>query len=157
KVEGYRQLLNSMAGRILIRTAPHFHAKFLLIDPHSGQGEGVMMTCNATIDAMTGRNFEVAVSLTQDETISFFAQFVRAFWQEAKHELLRPGVLSDVPPTPESVSFGGVTHPATLRGCTTLRGRVEQLIASAQKELVATGWTFGSDSGVTAALEKALE
>ena len=157
KIEGYRQLLNSMAGRVLIRTAPHFHAKFLLVDPHAQHGQGVMMTCNATLDAMTGTNLEAAITLTQAEVASFFSQFVRAFWQEAQHELLRAGVLSDIHQTPNSVAFGQVIHPATFARCATLKEQIQQLIDSAEKTIVATGWSFGVNHPILASLVKALD
>jgi cardiolipin synthase len=157
KLKDYKQLLNSMAGQVLIRTAPHFHAKFLLVDPQAEHGTGVMMTCNATLDAMTGKNFEVATTLTVAEVTSFFSQFVRAFWQESKHELLRAGELSDVRQAPKSVSFGQIKHPATFTGCTTLRERVQGLIDSAEKTIVATGWSFGAKHEIIASLSKAIE
>lgn len=157
KIEEYKHLLNRMAGQVLIRTAPHFHAKFLLVDPKAENGRGVMMTCNATVDAMTGRNLEVAVSLTKTENASFFSQFIRAFWIEAKHELLRAGELNDVLQPPKSISFKQVTHPATLSGCTTLRERVKELIDSAEKTIIVSGWSFGTNHSILEALTKAAE
>jgi cardiolipin synthase len=156
RLEEYKHLLNSMAGEVLIRTAPHFHAKFLLVDPLAGRRRGVMMTCNATLDAMTGRNFEVATTLTEAEVTSFFSQFVRAFWQESKHELLRAGELSDIRQAPKSVCFGEVKHPATFAGCATLRDHVQRLIDSAETTVVATGWSFSPDHVVVTCLSKAI-
>jgi cardiolipin synthase len=157
RLEGYRQLLNSLAGKVLIRTAPHFHAKFLLIDPQSEHRRGVMMTCNATLDAMTGKNLEAAITLTKTEISSYFSQFVRAFWQEAKHELLRAGELSGIHQTPKNISFGQVTHPATFANCTSLKECIRQLIDSAEKNIVVTGWSFGANHPILGSLTKALE
>jgi phosphatidylserine/phosphatidylglycerophosphate/cardiolipin synthase-like enzyme len=63
KLDEYKGLLNSLAGQVLVRTAPHFHAKFLLVDPSERGANGFLMTCNATVDAMSGKNLEVSLSL----------------------------------------------------------------------------------------------
>jgi cardiolipin synthase len=157
KVEGYKSLLNQMAGQVLIRTAKHFHAKFLLVDPKRENQKGVMMTCNATVDAMTGRNLEAAMTLNSSEIVSFFSQFTRAFWLEAKHELLTAGRLDDILEHPKSISFQQVTHPATLSGYVSLRERVKSLIDTAEKTVIITGWSFGANHPILESLARAAE
>lgn len=157
KVEGYKILLNTMAGQVLIRTAKHFHAKFLIVDTKTEKRKGVMMTCNATVDAMTGRNLEVAITLNSSEIVSFFAQFTRAFWLEAKHELMTAGKLDDILEHPKSIFFQQVTHPATLSGYLTLQERVKSLIETAEKTVIVTGWSFGANHPILESLAKASE
>jgi phosphatidylserine/phosphatidylglycerophosphate/cardiolipin synthase-like enzyme len=156
KLDDYKALLNSLAGQVLVRTAPHFHAKFLLVDPGDNDASGFLMTCNATVDAMSGKNLEAASTLTEAEVRSYFSQFVAGFWRESKHELLRPGELSGAHPAPPGIAFGRVVHPATFEGCTTLKERVTGLIDSAKERVVVTGWSFGAGHMVVASLEKAV-
>ena len=156
KLDDYKGLLNSLAGQVLVRTAPHFHAKFLLVDPGDSGADGFLMTCNATVDAMNGKNLEAACTLTEAEVRSYFSQFITAFWRESKHELLRPRELSGAHPAPPDISFGSVTHPATFGGCATLKERVTGLIDSAKESVVITGWTFGVGHAVVVSLEGAL-
>jgi cardiolipin synthase A/B len=157
KLDDYKGLLNSLAGQVLVRTAPHFHAKFLLVDPDDRGAKGFLMTCNLTVDAMSGKNIEAASTLTEAEVRSYFSQFVAAFWRESRHELLRPGELSGAHPTPPGIVFGRVIHPATFEGCTTLKERVMGLIDSAEESVVVAGWSFGAGHAVVGSLEKALE
>jgi cardiolipin synthase A/B len=157
KLEDYKHLLNSMTGKVLIRTAPHFHAKFLLVDPKSPKPIGIMMTCNATVDAMTGKNLEAAITLTPSEVKSFFAQFLKAFWQESRHELLVPNRLSDIHAAPKGLVFGQTSHLVTASGSDTLRRRLIELIGSARESIIVTGWSFGTKHAVISSLEKALD
>lgn len=39
-IEGHKRLLDAFAGKVLVRTAPHFHAKFVLFDPLGKEPRG---------------------------------------------------------------------------------------------------------------------
>ncbi len=157
RLEEYKDLLNSMAGKALIRTGSHFHAKFLLIDPNSTNSQGIMMTCNATVDAMTGKNLEAATTLNKNEINSFFSQFINAFWKEAEHELLKPNTLNEViKKVPADIDFGLVTLPATFANCQSLKEEILRRINTAEKSITLTGWSFSSTHPVLESLEKAL-
>ena len=49
----HKELLNEFAANILVRTAGHFHSKFILIDPTISAPKGFLFTANLTVRALT--------------------------------------------------------------------------------------------------------
>ena len=47
-VKEHIALLDEFAGKILVRVAQHFHAKFILVDPKSTDARGFLLTANLT-------------------------------------------------------------------------------------------------------------
>ena len=83
------EMLDRLGGHALFRSAPHFHAKFVLADPGGGGGAGVLLTANLTREALE-RNEELGVELTSGEVEEAFALARWAFWEHAEHELIDP-------------------------------------------------------------------
>lgn len=154
RIEEHRKLLNDMAGKVLVRTAPDFHAKFILADPFEETGKGVLMTCNATVGAMTGDNVETAMVLTRDEVKSLFAQFVFGFWKMADRQLTAPGKLDVKGDTPK-VEFGEIQHPATTDEVRSLKNKIGEMIDSARVSIIVSAWSF--DEQWTERLKIALD
>ena len=154
RIKDHIALLDQFAGKVLVRTSESFHAKYVLVDPCSPDALGIMMTCNATVDPMSGSNIEVALTLTPSEVQSFFAHFLRGFWKMADHELLEKGELRGVKKEiPASVSLGPLTLPATVGDVRSLEERVLGIIHSAKGDLILTAWSFDSESVHTAVLD----
>ena len=63
--EQHQDMLNRLGGFALFRSAPHFHAKFVLSDPGKRDGAGLLLTANLTKEALE-RNQELAVELTHE-------------------------------------------------------------------------------------------
>ncbi|MCV4263500.1 phospholipase D-like domain-containing protein [Pseudomonas capsici] len=82
----HKAMLKTLGKSVLFRTAAHFHAKVVLVDPYT-RPAGVLLTANLTQEALT-RNEELAVRLspTQVEGIAGYLRW--AMWQTAEHELL---------------------------------------------------------------------
>lgn len=154
-VEEHKKLLDELAGKVNVRTSEHFHAKFALFDPKGSNPWGIMSTSNLVLDAMRGKNLELSVTLTSREVRSFYRQFVRGFWLEAKHELRLGGVLKAVgrPPFQTDPGQGHLGHPATCGGCTTLREEILKIIDQAEKSITIGAWSFGPGYDVVNALE----
>ena len=85
------EMLDRLGGHALFRSAPHFHAKFVLADPGAGAGAsaGLLLTANLTREALE-RNEELGVELTSGEVEEAFALARWAFWEYAEHELIDP-------------------------------------------------------------------
>ena len=83
------EMLDRLGGHALFRSAPHFHAKFVLADPGAGTGVGLLLTANLTREALE-RNEELGVELTSGEVEETFALARWAFWEYAEHELIDP-------------------------------------------------------------------
>lgn len=155
-IEEHKDILDSFAGNVLVRTAPHFHAKFILVDPKFHSSKGLVMTCNATVDAMCGKNMEIAATLTSDEITSHFSQFISGFWKEANHELLKKGELAAVKDVDFKMSFGNITHPATCSNEYSLKDAIVKIIDNTHEKLIITGWSFDKDHEVARALLSAV-
>ncbi|MEN8217622.1 MAG: phospholipase D-like domain-containing protein [Pseudomonadota bacterium] len=63
----HKTMLDRLAGQVLVRSAPNFHAKLVLIDTQAG----FLLTANLTKEALQ-RNEELAVVLTPPEIQSAF-------------------------------------------------------------------------------------
>jgi len=96
QVEEHKATLDALAGRVLVRTAQHFHSKFVVVDPQSPDKRvAFLSTANLAADALT-RNVEVVVPLKGNLAEAIFEQFRIGFWQQSEHELFQPGRLEPV-------------------------------------------------------------
>ncbi len=98
-VEEHKALLDQLAGRVTVRTAAHFHAKFVVVDPWTSP-RAWLSTANlnrALLDSV-----ELGVELDARSAASLAGWFARAFWLEAERELAAKGRLAEVAPPPSS-------------------------------------------------------
>ncbi len=142
----HREMLDRLGGHALFRSAPHFHAKFVLADPGRGDGAGMLLTANFTREALE-RNEELAVDLTSEEVEEAHAIARWAFWEYAEHELVDPtDRFRSVKPV------GCVEHPgpsrhvlATTSECRGLRDEATHLIESASREIFVASFGWEKD------------
>ena len=140
----HEDMLRRLGGHVLIRSAPHFHAKLVLVDPGE-RPSGLLLTANLTREALE-RNEELAVELTPDEVKEATAIVRWALWESAEHELVDPADFRAVKP------LGRVAHPApaphvlaTTASVRQLREAAMELIDGASRKLVVA--SFGWDAG----------
>lgn len=156
RVKEFRQLLSNISDKVFLRTAD-FHAKFVLVDPDSIHPMGVMTTCNLTIDAMSGTNKELYVTLSNEEVYSFYCQFTMGLWKMSRHEL-RGGKLQELeenrflPDTP----IPDPIHPATLHTYNSLYESVRKLLITAMKSVDISAWTFTDEVDIPNLLMECL-
>ena len=144
----HREMLNRLGGYALFRSAPHYHAKFVLADPGRGQGAGILLTANLTAEALE-RNEELAVELTREQVEEAFAIARWAFWEYGEHELVDPtDRFRSIKPV------GCVEHPGRSRHVLATtpesRGLLEEatrMIEAASRELFVAsfGWEKGHE------------
>ncbi|WP_437650306.1 phospholipase D-like domain-containing protein [Sorangium sp. So ce362] len=150
-VEEHKRLLDRLAGWVYVRSAEHFHAKFVIADPKS-LPRGVLLTANLTRAALT-RNHELGIRLRPEEARALSGLFTWAFWESAQRELLEEGRLPPVAAParlPLPAPAGGIVATAGTRR--DLRAAVLNLIAQAKRSLVVA--TFGiSDPEVVGLIE----
>lgn len=140
----HKDMLGRLGGWALIRSAPHFHAKMILVDPDESPA-GLLLTANLTREALE-RNEELAVELTPDE-VKEAAELVRwAMWEGAEHEMVEPGNFRAVKP------LGRVDHPApsprvmaTTSSVTQLREEALDLIDGTSRQLVVASYGWAAD------------
>jgi cardiolipin synthase A/B len=137
----HKTMLDRLAGQVLVRSAPYFHAKLVLSDAQTLYPKGFLLTANLTTDALQ-RNEELAVALTHSEIQSAFAYLRWAFWEGAEHELIEKQRLSTVKPlqkldNPEITQDFLATKPDN-----SLEPVLKQIINNAKQELIVSsfGW-----------------
>lgn len=143
-LELHEQMLTRLGGYVLFRSARHFHAKLVVVDPET-RPAGILLTANLTTEALE-RNEELAIVLTSREVVEATAYAKWAMWESAQHELVDPeDRFKDVEP------LGKVPHPdqtpalvATTSSATTVRDEALRLINSARSRIVVS--SFGWDA-----------
>ena len=101
RVVEHKNLLKILRKKCLIRTAPHFHAKYVLIDPKQKARVGFISSANFTKHAFSN-NVEIGLQLNKDQIIDLFNLFSYIFWHESKHEYLVEQTLRSVKKPPEN-------------------------------------------------------
>ena len=91
----HQEFLEQSYRKILIRSSPNFHAKFLIVDPKSKDAKGLLFTGNFTTEAFE-RNFEIGMILDQIEVKNLFLQFMKGFYEIAERENLSERKFSSI-------------------------------------------------------------
>ena len=82
------ELFKDLKDKSKIRTADHFHSKFIIIDPKNDEKKkGILLTANLTTKALT-KNPEVAIILSNIEIDDLFVHFCNGFWLESHYDYL---------------------------------------------------------------------
>ncbi len=147
----HKTMLDRLAGQVLVRSAPYFHAKLVLIDTQTPYPKGFLLTANLTKEALE-RNEELAVALTHSEIQSAFAYLRWAFWEGAEHELIEKQRLNTVKPlqkvaNPEIAQDFLATKPNN-----SLQPVLKQIINNAKQELIVSSFGWEIDHAIVALL-----
>ena len=101
RIREHKRMLDALAGRVLVRSGGHLHAKFLLADPLGKDPTGFFSTANFGSHAMQN-NVELGSTLAPAEVAPLFRLFLTGFWHEAEHELFGKGLLRSIGAQTES-------------------------------------------------------
>lgn len=155
-VREHIELLNRFVGRILVRTAEHFHAKFLVVDPRDESAHGWISTAN--FNKALEENVELGLRIGGSQARALAGWFNHAFWTEADRELVAKerlvpvGAPPAMPVVPQSDRI-----LATAADQYSLRDEALRTINEASAEIVVS--SYGLDKGhptVDALCEAAL-
>jgi cardiolipin synthase len=157
-VEEHKQLLAQLAGKVVLRSAEHLHAKFLVVDPgNPHKAHAWLSTANfnkALVDSI-----ELGVKLLGNDARALAEHFQWAFWCETQHELQGKNRLSSVnpmqpaaPPKPASD-----TVIATLKDSWHLRQCVVGMIQAARQEILVSSYGIAADHAAMDALVQAAQ
>ncbi len=137
----HKTMLDRLAGQVLVRSAPNFHAKLVLIDTQASNPKGFLLTANLTKEALE-RNEELAVALTPPEIQSAFAYLRWACWEGAEHELIEKQRLSTVKPLQKVDNPPVAQHFLATKPDNSLQPVLKQIIQNAKQELIVSsfGW-----------------
>lgn len=147
-LDQHKAMLARLGGHVLFRSAPHFHAKLVVIDPET-RPAGLLLTANLTTEALE-RNEELAVKLTSDEVIEVTGYLKWAMWEFAEHELIDPSdrlkatrPLGKVP----HPAFGAAIVATTSETCD-IRAEALRLMEIARSRIVVSSFGWDEDHSV---------
>lgn len=154
--EEHMVLLDQLAGKVLLRSAEHFHAKFLVIDPHLPGRRALISTANFNKALHDG--IELGLELQGDEASALAGWFNQVFWLEAERELVGKGRLNTIAPPPANPQKPAPgTVRVTSREHRDLRDSVLRLIDGAQRSIVVSSYGLELNHPSTAGLIAALQ
>lgn len=137
----HKKLLDSLAGKVLLRSAEHIHAKFLVVDPQSDTHASAWLS-TANFNKALENSVELGVKLDAKGARALAACFNWAFWCEAESELREAGRLMSIkagfPATPQRPSDEEVF--ATLKVGTELREKLVAMIRNASREILVASY-----------------
>lgn len=151
-LEQHLKMLKRLGGLVLIRSAPHYHAKLVIADPFEEDRHGLLLTANLTSEALE-RNEEVAVRLTGNEIEELIPMLRWAIFENAEHEMLDSSNFTSVNP------LGEIHHPnngkhviSTTMKSSSIKERLLQVISDAGNELILSSFGWQEEHLVTDAL-----
>ena len=155
-LEQHRQMLKRLAGKIMIRSAPHYHAKVILVDAIGTDEEvasGMMLTANLTKEALE-RNEELAVPLLDDEIKEMTSMLKWAFFEDAEHQMLDNSNFAPVDEKSQNVPFPDkLTNVlCTSKHNCSIKENALRLISEAQEDLMVSSFGWGEDHEVIEAI-----
>jgi cardiolipin synthase len=136
------EMLKKLGGYVLFRSAPHFHAKVVVVDPDTRRA-GMLLTANLTKEALQ-RNEELGVVLDAGEVVELVDYLRWAMWESAEHELLDPADRFK-----SAKALGKVPHPrpgkaivATTAHWHGMREELLRLVDAARAKIMVSsfGW-----------------
>lgn len=147
-LDQHKVMLTRLGGYALFRSAPHFHAKVVVIDPETSPA-GLLLTANLTAEALE-RNEELAVTLTAAEVLEVSDYLKWAMWETAEHELIDPKDRFKA-----TRPLGKVAHPDPGRSIVATTGKVNEireealrLMDGARSRIVASSFGWDEDHAV---------
>ena len=155
-VEKHKKLLEGLADKVLLRSAEHIHAKFLIVDPQSESGACAWLS-TANFNKALEDSVELGVMLDADRVRGLAACFNWAFWCEAERELRGPNRLVEIKPNhpaaPPRPSHAAIF--ATLRDSMVLREQLIALIRGARNEILVASYGIAADHAAVGELVEA--
>jgi len=157
-VDQHKKLLESLAGSVLLRSAEHIHAKFLVVDPQSPSG-GRAWLSTANFNKALEDSVELGVRLDAAGARALAACFRWAFWCEAERELRGVRRLIEIRPNHPAAPTRPADNEvlATLRGWARLGERVVALIGAARREILVASYGLAADHPAVRALVEAAK
>ncbi|WP_017218263.1 phospholipase D-like domain-containing protein [Pseudoalteromonas sp. NJ631] len=143
----HKEMLNKLSGHVHFASAPHFHAKAVVIDAlhETGNANGLLLTANLTEEALK-RNEELGVSLSQYQIDEIVKVFRWAIFESAQHHMTSRGEFSAYK------SPGNVGYPRELTEILVtssedarIREHALALINKADKELTISSFGWQED------------
>lgn len=151
-INEHKQLLDRLAGKVVLRSAGCFHAKFIVVD-HQSAPRGWLSTANFNPALYQSR--ELGLELDRHAATQVAAWFCYAFWTHAEHELTgekgRLRAVNEAPARPKQPRTEPVlvTTPAAHRS---LREKLLSWINASARELWISSYGLEAEHEVLEAI-----
>jgi cardiolipin synthase len=164
RLEEYKRFLDRIAGSVLLRSARHFHSKFLLTDPHlPDRATGFLSTAN--FNNALWVNPELGVRLESEEITALYNQFSFAFWYESEDELLEKRAFRTTPKPPMGIKILPRFNPLPVtiassisnNQITTLKETILRFIKVSTGPLTISTYGIDLDHDVTDVIESVVK
>ena len=156
RLKDHLQIMQELAGRVLVRTWENFHSKFLIVDPNDENAKGFLFTANLTSEALV-RNVELGVELTPFEARDLFRQFLIGFWRESTSELLDSGSIDKVKKR-ENIKLNIPSEMLCTTGqIQTIKQGLSELISRAKSEIIVSTYGIQLQHEITQELLMAVQ
>lgn len=139
-IEQHKRTLDKFAEKILLRSAGHIHAKFLVVGPREN-ARGWLSTANFNLALQ--ESMELGLYVEKEQARAIWDWFAWAFWKFAEFELLSKGAIKKVksppihPPIPATNARVLVTAD---NGFKTIYEEAERLIRDAKEEIIVSSY-----------------
>ncbi|KKN11157.1 hypothetical protein LCGC14_1029370 [marine sediment metagenome] len=148
RVATHKILLKTLRKKCLIRSAPNFHAKYILIDPKLKSRLGFISSANFTKHALSN-NIEIGVQLNEKQISDLFNSFCYTFWYESKHEYLRETSLSAVRYAPIGfIDRPDLTHIICPNSNNDFEFNFKRLIENSHGDIYISTYSIDSNNSV---------
>ena len=150
----HKEMLNKLSGHVHFASAPHFHAKAVVIDAlhETADAKGLLLTANLTEEALK-RNEELGVSLSHHQIDEIVKVFRWAIFESAQHHMTSRGEFSSYK------SPGNIGYPRVLTEILVtssedaqIREHALALIKKADKELIISSFGWQEDHQLVKAI-----
>ena len=155
-LDQHTKMLKRLGGRVLIRSAPHYHSKVVLVDALQSSdlplAKGVLLTANLTREAFE-RNEELAVCLSPEEIVETVELIKWAMFEYAEHEMLDNSEFSATSKQ-DLIAYPNELNRivCTTDSCHSLREHVLKLINESSQELIISSFGWQEDHEVIDAI-----
>jgi len=158
-LEEFDDTIRRLSPVVKIRSSAHFHSKFIVIDPHGKNPQGMVLTSNLTTEALD-KNPEIGVTLSATETRELYHHFRYGFLVEADKEVDDSGrhkvvnqkdrVDFDLYDQSESLSYTTSNH-------TTIRESLESLLEIKSGDITLFAYGFEPNHAIIDRIESLLK
>lgn len=146
----HREALRQLSQVARVRSAPNWHTKFILVDPHTNP-RGLLLSANLNSQALRGSP-EVGVHLAETEVLTLFEIARSAFWS-AKSEI-RGGVWTNSPSRRDVAPPGNQSDiVSTIGNPSAVLARIQDQLHDAEN-VVLTTYSVDGASPVLSTLKR---
>jgi len=150
----HKAMLGKLSGIVHFASAPHFHAKAVIVDSlhNIEEAKGLLLTANLTKEALT-RNEELAVSLNTMQIEELTKLFRWAIFESAEHHMTKNCEFASYK-SPVNIQYPeGLTEIlVTSSEENSIRDHALRLIKKADKELIVSSFGWQEDHKIVEAI-----